>query len=560
MIVIRRTRPGRGGSVVATDTPLAEPVHFGRADTCGLRVMRAGVAFCHATLTTHGEGVQIEAAPGTVLGPQDKPAQSALLGRPGESVRIGPCTLTLREPAGEGPVLELAEDPSTEETEEVRAERHFAAFDVRLPNVRLIGTALTCAILLLLFALPLAFSPNAGSAGAHPAAALAVLRMPAQTVWNVGQISHAHAAFGADCASCHKTAFVHASQQSCLACHANIGQHASPVMAPAADISRENCEHCHLEHKGPVMAVRNRQADCDVCHVNIRATAPHTELRDVADFSDQHPQFKAALVQDATLHSTARFEIGDLKAPDHSNLKFTHATHLKLADLRAAGGGEKCGLCHAPTPGGTSFKPVDFDTACASCHTLQFDPDHPEWRLPHGHSDEVQSRVSGYYARAVLAGETFFKPPADLFRKPGAAPDPPPPTGAALVSAMTAQAMVSSIARSACGQCHTTMAAAPGKPDSAWTIVPVFVPDSYQPSTKFSHAAHATSACALCHAAKTSDGGPTALLPGIGTCRDCHAGASGAVQRVASDCAFCHKFHDAALPLLPRVSVAEVKP
>lgn len=559
MIVIRRTRPGRGGSVVATDTPLAEPVHLGRADTCGLRVMRAGIAFCHATLAKDGAGVRVEAATDAVLGPKDKPEQTVLLGRPGESVRIGSCTLTLREPAGEGPVLELAEDPSTEETEEVRAERHFAAFDVRLPNVRLMGTALTCAILVLLFVLPLAFSQGSGSAGAHQAAALAALRRPAQTVWNVGQISRAHAAFGADCASCHKAAFVHASQQSCLACHADIGQHASPVVAPAADISPERCEHCHLEHKGPAMAVRNRQADCEACHADIRATAPHTMLRNVADFTAGHPQFKAALVQDATLHSTARFEIGDLGAPDRSNLKFTHATHLKLADLRATGGGEKCSLCHAPTPGGTSFKPVDFDSACASCHTLQFDPDHPEWRLPHGHADEVQSRVSGYYARAVLAGETFFQPPADLFHKPGAPPNPPRLTGAALVSAMTAQTMVSSVARSACGECHTTMAAAPGKPAGDWTVAPVFVPDTYQPSTKFSHAAHSTSACTLCHAAKTSDGGPTALLPGIGTCRNCHAGESGGAQRVASDCAFCHRFHDAALPLLPRVSVAEVR-
>ncbi len=559
MIVIRRTRPGRNNTVLATDTPLAEPVHFGRADTCGLRVLRAGVAFCHATLTRDGDAVRIEAAPETVLGPAGKPARSARLLGEGDSVRIGPCTLTLRAPASEGPVLELAEDPPTEETEEVRAERHFAAFDVRLPNVRLMGTALTCAILVLLFAFPLAFSPSAGSADAHQATALAALRRPAQTVWNVGQISRAHGGFGAECAFCHTAAFAHASQSSCLACHAGIGQHASPVLAPAADIEGVNCEHCHLEHKGPAMAVRNRQADCASCHVNIRAAAPHTLLRNVDDFSDGHPQFKAALVQDATLHRTARFEIGDEHAPDHSNLKFTHATHLKLAGLRAAGGGEACSLCHAPTPGGTSFKPVAFDTACASCHTLQFDPDHPQWRLPHGRADEVQSRVAGYYARAVLAGENFFQPPADLFRKPGAPPDPPRPAGAALVSAMTAQAMASSIARSACGECHTMMAAAPGTPEGGFTVAPVFVPDSYQPSTKFSHAAHATSSCSSCHAAKSSDGGPTALLPGISTCRNCHAGAAGAPQRVASDCAFCHRFHDAALPLASRVSAAELR-
>ncbi len=487
--------------------------------------MREGVGFHHATLTQEGLGVRVAATPEHVLGPPDRPEQAVLLTQAGESVRVGPCTLTLVAPAAEDPVLELEEDAQGGETEALRAGRYLAAFDVRLPNVRLMGTGLVCAILALLFAWPLSAPAGAGA------------------LWSVGRMSRAHAGFGADCARCHTAAFAHASSQSCLACHAGVGQHASPVVAPAADIAGRRCEDCHLEHKGAVMAVRNRDGDCDTCHAHIKGTAPHTQLRDVSAFGDAHPQFKVALVQDAVLRKTARFSIGDEHAPDGSNLAFTHATHLKLADLRAADGGGKCGLCHVASLGGSGFKPVGFEAACASCHTLQFDPDHPEWRLPHGHADEVQSRVSGYYAKAVLAGETFFRPPADLFRRPGAPPDAPRPAGTALVTAMTAQAMAGAIARSACGECHRTVM----RSGDTWAVAPVFVPDSYLPGTKFSHASHAASACTLCHAAKVSDGGPTAMLPGIDTCRQCHA-----PKQVSEDCALCHTFHDPKLPLETR--------
>ncbi|MCA1749178.1 MAG: cytochrome c3 family protein, partial [Sphingomonadales bacterium] len=33
------------------------------------------------------------------------------------------------------------------------------------------------------------------------------------------------------------------------------------------------------------------------------------------------------------------------------------------------------------------------------------------------------------------------------------------------------------------------------------------------------------------------------LLPGIATCRECHAGENGGGERVASSCALCHSYH-----------------
>ena len=552
-MIVRRSRTAAGASIAACDTELAEPVRIGRSQGCGIRIVRPGMAFLHASLTSRGGTIRVEAAPDAMLGPQIAPLQSAILSAPGDTVRVGTCRVTLLAPVDGMAAVEITEDEVIAERAETRAERHFAAFDTRLPNVRLLGTSLAAAILALLFVLPLATSSVGGRADAHRTGVLSALAEPGRALWVVGAMSHAHAGLGADCGACHKAAFAHAASQSCLACHGGIGQHASPLVAPAADLRGVACEHCHLEHKGPVMAARDRQPDCTACHANIAGAAPRTALRNVGDFTVDHPQFKVALVQDAVLRRTARFSVGDADAPDHSNLRFTHATHLKLADLRAPPGGSACARCHVAA-GGVGFRKVEFEPACASCHTLQFDPDHPDWRLPHGHPGEVAGRVAGYYARAVLAGESFFRPPADLFRKPGAPPDPPPARDAALVSAMTAQAMASSIARSACGECHTVNPPAAGADAAAWTVAPVMVPDSYQPSTKFSHAAHAASACTLCHAASASDGGPTLLLPGIETCRTCHAGEAGAAQRVASTCVFCHRFHDDTLPLLPAVA------
>jgi hypothetical protein len=107
--------------------------------------------------------------------------------------------------------------------------------------------------------------------------------------------------------------------------------------------------------------------------------------------------------------------------------------------------------------------------------------------------------------------------------------------------------MMSTIARSTCGECHVTIPPAAGQPNDAWRIAPVFVPDRYMPSSLFRHASHATSTCQNCHAAATSNLGAISLLPGIGTCRACHAGEAAPASRISSSCASCHRFHDDSL-------------
>jgi hypothetical protein len=560
MIVVRFDKPGAAAGAPIDGAADRAP-RIGRSEACALRLMHPDVRFVHAIMRAEGQGVVIEAQPGAVLGQARAPVARAVLARPGDATWIGPFKLTLAAAGAAGhATLDVVEEGTDAEDEAALARREFARFDSRLPNVRLWSLLAVCAILLVFFALPLGLHPGRAGIGRNAAGAadaaslLGHAQLKVAGLWNVGVMSNAHASFGADCAHCHQTPFIRTTSRACLTCHVQTGQHADPLRAPKADISAMRCETCHHEHKGAVMATADRQSGCAACHGNIKAFASSTTLHDVLDFGQDHPQFMPALVQDAALHALKRYDFSGVHGPDsdvvdHSNIKFTHATHLKLEKVKAGMQADGCGLCHAAEPGGVSFKRVSFEASCLSCHTLQFEPNHPEWRLPHGHPDEVGSRVAGFYAQAALAGESAVDPPTDPFFKPGVPRPLPPPSGQNQVTLQVAQAMVSSIARSSCGECHVVVPPAPGQPATAWTIPPVWVPDRYFPAARFSHAAHATSTCRTCHAAETSDGGPLALLPGIATCRTCHAGEGGAPQRVSSTCVLCHVFHDDRLPL-----------
>jgi len=562
---IRFVQAGQNATILRPATWIDEPeIRIGRGGDCHLRLMHANIAFHHAVMGVDGDGLILQAAPAAVLGPAKQPTQAIQLAEAGDAAQIGPYHLTLAEHDEFGGfTVSIEQIELVAADEALLARRYFDAFECLLPNVRLWGFTLSCIIFLLFFVLPAVFAPHeagrpaadlALSRGAPRLGEVALVRLAG--LWNVGTISRAHGAFAGNCAYCHEQPFVPVRASACLSCHQGVGRHADPATAPAADIGKQRCEACHYEHRGIMMATRDRQSDCVACHGNIALVALRTSLKNVLDFATDHPQFRPALVQDAMLHLTKRFEIGDFSAEDHSNVRFTHATHLKLDKLKSSVAAEGCAFCHESTPGGVTFKPVQFDRACSSCHTLQFEPRHPEWRLPHGHPEEVASRVMGYYARAALAGETFPDPTSEPFFKPGAPPPAAAPVGAGMVPYKTAQVMMSSIARSLCGYCHITVPPAAGQPASSWTVAPVYVPDTYMPSSLFSHARHATTSCDTCHAAQSSDGGPISLLPGIATCRTCHAGEAGGTGRVASTCASCHRFHDDTHPLVTPTAFA----
>jgi hypothetical protein len=526
----------------------AGDITLGRSPQNTVRLAHASVRFFHAMLSLGEDGLRIQACEGATV--------EGGLAKPGDTVRIGIFCLTCGVPGPDGTaVIVVTPEEMTTGSDSISAAWYERAFAVELPNVRLLAFSLCGLIAVLCFVLPLGLPPaKAPFDAAHglPRAAgrSATIGSAFAAIWNVGVMSRPHSGFGAACGRCHIAAFQHVPSAACLTCHRDIGQHASPVMAPTADITKQRCETCHREHKGLMMATRNSQSDCSACHRDIHAVAPASHERPVEDFARAHPDFAPSLVVNARLHLVAPAERTGKDVADQSGLRFTHRYHLGLKTLNAPGD-SACAQCHAQAPGGAMFKRVDFEASCARCHTLPFEPRHPEWRLPHGHPEEVAARISGYYARAILTGERFPAPASGIYAQPGVADAPPPPQGADLVAALTQSAMASSIRRSDCGECHVVgTSSADGE-----AVAPVYVPDRYLPRALFSHAAHSATACADCHAARTSNGGVMALLPGIAMCRQCHAGEAGGGQRVASTCVSCHWFHD---PRHPPISAAVV--
>jgi hypothetical protein len=563
MSTLLRFIPRVGASIdPRQDRLVAEPeITIGRAPDCGLQLRRNGLRYHHAVLREDGDSITLEALPGAVLRKGDADVQRARLSI-GDSVRVGPFIFSAVAPdetSGADHVVTVTAAEENVFDEVVQAKSYIGRFDVSLPNIRLAAFITSVLVFVLFFLVPIVFGPlkpgdswttKAGRTEASLEAHEGLFH--SARLWNVGEISGAHKAFGTNCKSCHETPFIPVRSSTCLSCHATIGQHADPHLAPAADLNQERCESCHHEHKGMTLATKDDQADCVSCHGALKNTMPATKLRDVTDFGSGHPEFAVSLVQDAATHSVARFALDDKNAVDNSHLKFTHMTHLKLDKVKKAGAekGSTCATCHEEAPGGMVFKPVSYDKNCAECHQLQFEPKHPEWRLPHGHPDDVANRLRGYYSEAALRNETFPAPSSDIFAKPGADLPPPPPTGAEMVSAQTANAMMSSIARSACGECHVTAPPEAGADPSAWKILPVYVPDRFLPKAQFRHDKHDTMSCQGCHAAESSDGGVQALIPSIETCKGCHAGENGAPQRIATRCVSCHVFHNPEHPII----------
>jgi|HubBroStandDraft_1064217.scaffolds.fasta_scaffold00038_32 predicted CXXCH cytochrome family protein len=550
MSILFRFRPRKGmGIDPALDRRCNGPeIRIGRASDNDLVLRDAALGFHHALITLDGTGIRIRAVEGARLQVDAREAEAAALEVVGDGVRLGSYSLTLAPPDAEGPVVVF--EPGAGGAESAAAITAGYLASLELPRVR-VGRwswGLALAVLMLGFAIPLAATLLPSGRGLVAAAPAAVRP---SVFWEVGTMSSAHGGFGTDCRACHETPFVPVRASACRACHLGTGQHADPHLVPSLDLARTRCESCHREHKGTVQAIREDQSFCVSCHNAIKRQFPQSALLDVTDFGRDHPEFAPSLVTDAGTGATTRIRLGEPGPwPDRSNLRFPHAKHLVAAGVKGPDGTRilHCQDCHRPDSSGAQMQPIVMERDCLACHRLQFEPSHPEWRLPHGKPEEVASRLLGFYSSAVLAGEHFGPVKDALFTRPGEPPEPAElPEAAARTAA--AAAMASSVARATCGQCHGTLPPAPGADPLAWTVLPVRVPASFLHLARFDHAKHGSVACRTCHVAETSNGGPEALLPGIATCRQCHAGSSGEGQKIASPCVSCHVYHRPDLPV-----------
>jgi hypothetical protein len=185
--------------------------------------------------------------------------------------------------------------------------------------------------------------------------------------------------------------------------------------------------------------------------------------------------------------------------------------------------------------------PVRFAYACAGCHTLEFDKRFNEG-VPHDKPEVVGAFLMKKFGEYIAAHPGELRetrdPGRDLTGKPLRA----------AIRLYTPKEWVAArvdeaeelLWRKTCKQCH---ALAVGAPESNLPVVePARTTARWMPHAKFDHDAHRGFSCVGCHEkAFTSTETSDVLLPGIATCKTCHAPGP---EHAESRCFECHTYHD----------------
>ena len=438
-----------------------------------------------------------------------------------------------------------------------------------LPGKRPIAWAGLLAILIAFLALPVWSHLNRAQTEPDGDARGAVMM---DASWRTGALSSVHHGLEDQCEACHVEPFVAVRDETCLACHEGIGDHAAqPRQAVARgpmgrldaaqwDVAHAfnkpgpgACTDCHTEHEGAGRMEPTRERFCADCHGSLDARLADTALGNASDFGKAHPQFQAAVITAPNQEKPRRVSLAD-RPRQWTGLRFPHDLHLdrrggvtQMARRLGTGNGYgealECNDCHRPTADGVRFLPVDMENDCESCHSLVIDQVGGVYRKVR-HGDARQARAE------LLALGRASRPPIIRGRgRPGqygaggiySVEFGGPATGAALLARAMAR-------EGLCGECHTS---AGGR--GSLEVMPVTQQPRYFMHGWFDHEDHKQEQCTSCHAADKSDVSSDLLLPEIGQCRECHEGESARTAEVPSGCAMCHSYH-------PRTGAAAAPP
>jgi hypothetical protein len=223
-----------------------------------------------------------------------------------------------------------------------------------------------------------------------------------------------------------------------------------------------------------------------------------------------------------------------------------------------------------PRAAGQYYLPIEFEAHCQACHPLNFDeaPGLRNRAVPHRvQPDQIDQYLREVYAARYLA-DTLDKPTLPLNRADARLDNRPRDLDASAKQAARQQIDKQVdraksellLGRKACQECHYTETL-PGEKFPA-VIRGGTLPTIWQTQAKFDHSAHRAMTCNACHPASyrtIPEERAAALhndphqhapdLPGIDSCRQCHAPASGrgvnATGGVRHGCTDCHTYHHA---------------
>jgi predicted CXXCH cytochrome family protein len=338
--------------------------------------------------------------------------------------------------------------------------------------------------------------------------------------------------------------------KACVECHASTTVHADPEFFELHALQGLRCASCHKEHNGDAYLIRQDQALCSDCHRDL-STKVDTELADIADFSESHPEFRPLLlsVDDAGKQEWKRITLNGPDVSHDTGMIFPHDVHLDSNGLQSPKGERVllCEDCHQTDASNSYMLPVEFEQHCQECHSLTFDPNTPERELPHSNLDAMSATLDEYYAYMALRGgyenddDSFTPDIVSRRRIPGRELTPVERKSAlAWAQEKAAEVKEEVIEFRACGYCHKVERDTDAK--SGWRIPDVHISQRWFTKGAFDHASHTSTACEDCHEAATSDNSEQLLMPDIDSCRECH-GDQHSANKLQSGCVTCHVFH-----------------
>jgi len=216
-----------------------------------------------------------------------------------------------------------------------------------------------------------------------------------------------------------------------------------------------------------------------------------------------------------------------------------------------------------PVSGRELMAPVKFANACAACHLLAFDRRFEEG-VPHDKPEAVHAFVVKKFRQYIAAHPAEVRVRRDPNRDLTGKPLPPQVrvlAPAKWVAEFTAEAE-ELLWRKTCKQCHAldfpeknpatrNYSSFPEEATTSGTetarsglphIQPARVTLRWMPHAKFDHDAHRGFTCVSCHQkALTSTETSDILIPGMETCKACHAPGP---NHAESRCFECHTYHD----------------
>jgi hypothetical protein len=408
-----------------------------------------------------------------------------------------------------------------------------------------------------------------------------------EKMYNPGPISQHHLHFAADCAQCHepeKKSLAGAAlkftnegiEQRCAQCHKQHSNHHPSV------VNARSCTTCHQEHAGSGPMAAPGDVQCVRCHGDAHEMAASAQKGKSlgAAVLDYRPDLDWKVFKTpgrptefATLTSFAKdhpeFRVSDRKLPlrETNALLFNHYRHLMEAnDIPALKDGRRldCVVCHEPAAGGAFMRPISYERHCQDCHSLQFDVEYPDLKVPHGRAEHARAFLRSLpleYADIAQRKGIKDEPAIRKFvaeqmqRLQGEFTEGSQFENLVLLKVKKDPARDTFLTKhrmgpaqraqfDGCATCHEVA----GKTFEAPTIVAPWTPDRWMVRANFNHAKHRVFEgkaidCVACHAAAKNEatGRNTAdiLMPSKAMCIGCHSPQG----KVASDCATCHKYH-----------------